>query len=313
MMTMSVGGIRIMSNLGGPHSQYGNLLCEETRFGEYELGLLMTRVSEDPGCDVAVFHAVPETSLLSRLLPCGSKVASCRDTSSVLDLSAFEDSESYLRHLGTARKRNRSRRRNRLARIGPIDFSIIWPDDPRFADLVRRCVAMKREWLSRTGRYSTGFSIARYDDFLAGLTGNEATLTGACLSVLTAGETIVAIELGFLRDRHYYSYIQSCDWELRALSPGKVLMDMHVRWLIDSGVAAYDLLGNPAEYKQSWSNRVVNLNLHTLPFSWRGRIYARTWLPLLKPAVKRAYNSIPEVLRRLIAPAQNFGLLLLYV
>lgn len=313
LMTTSAGAIRIMRHLGDPHSQYGNLLCREDRLGGRDLEQLVARISDDPECDVAVFTAVPETSPLARLLPRGSRLPGCGDISSVLDLSGFANSDEYVQGLGRLRRRSRNRRRKQLERLGPLDFRVVWPDDPDFADLVRRCVAMKKEWLDEKGQYGSGFRVDGYDDFLARLTGDAATMSGACLSVLRAGDAVVAIELGFIRDRHYYSYVGAFDWDLRALSPGKVLMHMIVCWLIDNGVAAYDLLGNQSDYKQSWSNRVVNLSLHTLPFSWRGRVYAATWLPLLKPAVKSAYNLVPETLRKLIVPAQNFGLLLLYV
>src|SRR5690606_22574853 len=128
---------------------------------------------------------------------------------------------------------------NRLARLGELQFSMVWPGDPSFPVLVRACAAMKRQWLMETGRYSTGFGMKGYDDFLAGLSGDSETLSGACLSVLEADDRVVALELGFIKNHHYYAYLGGFDWALRDLSPGKVQMDMTVRWLVDHGIIAY--------------------------------------------------------------------------
>jgi CelD/BcsL family acetyltransferase involved in cellulose biosynthesis len=313
MMTVSAAGLRVLQNLGEPHSQYCNFICDHERFGEDDARGLLARIEAGPACDVAVFHAVPEISPLSRLLNSRARVKGYVNSSSLLDLSGFVSSQAYAAQLGKLQKRNRNRRRNRMERIGPLDFTVIWPCDPRFADLVRRCAAMKRRWLIETARYSSGFSVTGYDAFLAGLAGDADALDGACLSVLRAGDRVVALELGFLKDRHYYSYLGGFDWDLRDLSPGKVQMDFTVGWLIDNGVAAYDLLGNPAEYKRTWSNRVIPLQAYTMPFSWKGHVYAQAWLPLLRPAAKHIFNALPDALRRLVARGQSFGLFLLYV
>jgi CelD/BcsL family acetyltransferase involved in cellulose biosynthesis len=146
--------------------------------------------------------------------------------------------------------------------------------------------------------------------FLGKLIGCPKAREGACLSVLRAGERVVALELGFLRRRHYYSYMGSFDWDLRDLSPGKVQMEMTVCWLIDNGAEAYDLLANPAEYKQSWSNREIALKAFAVPFSWKGRVYAGTWLTRLRPALKRLWHAAPLAWRRMLNVGQGFGYLL---
>jgi CelD/BcsL family acetyltransferase involved in cellulose biosynthesis len=99
----------------------------------------------------------------------------------------------------------------------------------------------------------------------------------------------------------------SFDWELRDLSPGKIQMEMTVCRLIDNGVYAYDLLANPADYKQSWSNREIVLKTFAIPFSWKGRAYAELWLNRLRPALKRTWGTVPVALRRMINITQSFG------
>jgi CelD/BcsL family acetyltransferase involved in cellulose biosynthesis len=305
--------LRRLETLGEPHSQYSGIVCDPDQMDDRIAAALAAAVDRPGDCDVAVFMGVPATSPLARVLAAYPALSGYDNATSILDLSPYADSAAYTARLGKLQRRNRNRRRNHLARLGEVSFEVIWPDHPDFADLARRCTSMKREWLARSGRYSVGLAAAGHDAFLARLTGDSRRRHGACLSVLRVGDAAVALELGFVHAGHYYSYLGGFDWELRRLSPGKVQMDFTVAWLIDNGIGAYDLLGNPEDYKQSWSNRAVPLRAYAKPFSLRGRLYSRTWLPVLRPAAKRIYNYVPLFLRRLSWGAQSLVFVALHV
>lgn len=300
MRTSGPLGVQMLETLGDPHSQYANMLCDPADDCQAASRLLMEGLSGGGQCDVAVLKAVPTCSRLGRALATRRRADAELNEAAILDLSHFESSEAYTKSLGKLQKRNRNRRRNHLARHGELTFEVLWPDDARYAEHLSNCLAMKRRWLKEKGRYSTGFALDGYEAFLARLDGKSSDRAGACLSVLSCDGRPVALELGFIRNRHYYAYIGGFDWDLRSHSPGKVQMDMTVCWLIDNGVEAYDLLGNVADYKQSWTNRTVALSAHTIPMSWRGQLYAWVWLNGLRPVARRLYNRVPETWRRLV-------------
>lgn len=306
-------GLRRLENLGEPHSQYCNIICRTDVDMEAVLAVLVADLTGGDSCDVAVFKPVPAESGLGRALQHFPDIRGYRNEASVLDLSLYASSDDYTAQLGKVQKRNRNRRRNHLARLGELSFSVIWPDHADFAELIAVGAAMKRRWLSETARYSAGFAMAEYETFLAGLSGDAAAMSGACLSVLRAGDRVVAVELGFIHKRHYYAYLGGFEWELRDFSPGKVQMDMTVGWLIDHGVEAYDLLVNPADYKRSWSNHDIKLRGFAVPVTWKGHFYAGAWLPTIRPAIKRAHAMLPEIARRLVSLGQGMTCLILYV
>jgi CelD/BcsL family acetyltransferase involved in cellulose biosynthesis len=165
---------------------------------------------------------------------------------------------------------------------------------------------MKREWLRTTGRFNVG-KMAGSEDCFTRLPGDEKNLGGAVMSVLSAGDRVVAIEIGFLQNRHYYGHLGTFDWEFADCSPGKVQIELTIRWLIDHGVRSYDFLANATEYKRSWSNRSEPLKSFAVPFSFKGRIYAEAWLPNLKPTIKRAYYAMPAWVRRLVTGVQSIA------
>ncbi len=312
LMIVDGAGIRRLETLGEPHTQYCNLLLAEGERAAEAVALLLGSGFGD-GCDVAVLRPVPSTSPLAPSMAHLPPIPGYSNESSMLDLSRFESSAAYWAGLGKLQKRNRNRRRNQLARLGELSFTVVWPGDAEFGELVDTAVAMKRRWLLETSRLSAGFAMTGYEDFLNGLSGDRKALSGACVSVLRAGERIVAVEFGFIHHRHYYAYIGGFDWALKELSPGKVQMEMTVGWLIDNGVQAYDLLPNPAEYKASWSNESVAMAGHALPLTWKGRFYAGSWLPTLRPALKRLWARVPVMAQAALGFGRGALCLLLYV
>lgn len=307
------GVVRHLRALGEPHTQYCNLIADPDRMDSDASAALADALREAEACDVAVLSSVPERSQLARVLGKFPVVPGYANSASMLDLSGYASAEAYAQSLGKLQKRNRNRRRNHLARRGDLDFEMVWPNDPAFDGLLQRALDFKKQWLRENRRFSAGLTAPGHDAFLASLDGDARRMEGACLSVLRVGGEPVAIELGFLHRRHYYAYLGSFDWSLRDLSPGKVQMDMTVCWLIENGVATYDLLGSPDQYKQSWSNQPVPLHAYAKAFSWRGEVYVGAWLGAVRPAIKRGLLQVPEFLRRLASLGQGAACFVLYI
>lgn len=281
-------GLRILRVLGDPHSQYAGMLCRDGTLSPAETHLLRKALHSMADADAAVINLVPADSPLAAILSGDSVIPSLNNVSSVLDLSGFRSSADYAASLCKARRKSRNRRKKRLAEAGVIAFRVLRPCDPDHARQVARSMALKQSWLKRTGRVSAGLSMNNHPRFLTSLRDS-----GILFELSISGEPI-ALELGFLRNRYFYSYLGSFDWRWRDLSPGKAQMDFVVDWLIDNGVAAYDFLAHPSSYKDSWSDTTVPLNSHVVEITKRGSIYARCWINSTRPALKRAMEAIPD-------------------
>jgi CelD/BcsL family acetyltransferase involved in cellulose biosynthesis len=306
-------GLRHAITLGEPYSQYSTVIFDPAQITDRELEGFITKALRLAKVDVAAFDAVPARSALARHLGVHPGSVTGQDNESlILGLTRWSSSGVYLDGLTRDQQRSRERRRKQLARHGELSFDIIWPSDPRFESLVHRAIEMKRDWLKGTGRISIGL-MAGAEGLFSKLPGAETDFSGAVMSVLRAGDKVVAVEIGFLQDRHYYGHVGSFDWEFSALSPGKVQIEMTIRWLIDQGVTSYDFLANATDYKRSWSDHSEPLKSFAVPFSWKGRVYAEAWLPSLKPALKRAYYALPGQIRRLLTGAQGFAAVLVFV
>ncbi len=307
------GGIARLVTLGEAHAQYCGALALAGATSDPEVVEALRLAVRASKTDVWVQRCVIEGSALDRMIATIARVREEPNQSSVLDLTPYVSADAYFERLGKLQKRNRNRRRNHLARLGDVSFEMVFPDDAGFDGLVEQAVNWKREWLAQTGRRSVGFSAQGYAAFLKRLPGDSDQRSGACISVLRVGDRVVALELGFLHYRHYYAYIGSFDWSLRELSPGKVQMEMTVGWLIEQGARAYDLLVNPADYKNSWTNSAHAVATRAKPLSWKGRVYTGYWLPTVRPFVKRHYERLPVLMQRWTNFLQGSVCLLLYV
>lgn len=296
-------GGKVLSTLGEPHTQYANVLLAPDhdkiaiarKFGDI--------LRDGVGADAVHFGLVPAGSALDFILKLNGLVQdSVANETALFNLDSYSNWDEFFDSLPASQRKNRKRRRTQLAKLGDVVVRDVWPGDPDFDRLTRLCMSWKRRWLSETGRFSRGFSVRGYDDFLAGIPGDRESLSGAVLFSLEVDGQPVAIEFGFIEKRHYYSYIGSFEWELRHLSPGKVAMEASKRWLMNAGVSAYDLLGNQAEYKSSWSNCSVPLLSYRNATTLKGSLLALPWIGVVSPALKSAYAAMPELIRRTMVP-----------
>lgn len=308
-LMLSGRAVKRLEPLGWPHSQYANILVDPA-YNRRDAARLILAALEDGDHDVVLLESVPQGSALAAMLDKVTPLSGRCNSAAMLDLSAFASPQDYAAALSKTQRRNRNRRRNALEKHGALSFEVLFPGDAGFADAVAACLVLKQQWLRETGRRSIGLAFEGFDRFLASLSGSRDRLTGACLFVLKAGDRLVAGEFGFLHHGHYHAYLGAFDWALRDASPGKTQMDMTVCWLIERGVTTYDLLGNPTDYKKSWSNRTIPLGTYALPANLAGRAYASVWTARLRPGLKRLYAALPHQIRRLAQLGQSFGLFL---
>jgi CelD/BcsL family acetyltransferase involved in cellulose biosynthesis len=302
MISRVAGGVRMLKALGEPHTQYAGMLTDPAGFCPETVRLLSGFFSNPGGCDAVSFDLVPAHSPLASVMPRKALVKGYDNQSSSLDLTQFASADAFIGSQGDKRIRSRRKRRNRLQKqAGELTFRVVWPGSEEFAGLVHTCVAMKKRWLAETGRLSRGFAIDGYADFLAGLTGDEASNEGAVAFVLEAAGQPVAIEVSMIRNGHLYAYIGGFDWELNKFSPGKLQMEATICWCIENGIRAYDLLGNAAAYKDDWSNLTCELLAFNRANTLRGWMYGSAWLNHVRPQLKRLFENLPAGVRQLAA------------
>jgi CelD/BcsL family acetyltransferase involved in cellulose biosynthesis len=294
LMRQSLGfGLSCLCALGDPHTQYSNILTRDGHLNGATISILQQVLAATAGADQLVLNYVPEHSPLHLVLPGKSEVAILRNEAAHFNLQQFNSSADYHAQESKSQRRMRRKATALLQGLGDVRLEVLRPHHSQFSGMVTKCIAMKRMWLQRTGRIGMGLTHADHESFLGNLSGDRAAGDGAVLFVLMAGAKPVAFEFGLLQRGHYYSYLGSFAWGWRHASPGSLQIAMTIDWLIDHGVQTFDLLGNPENYKQTWTDATVALASFEKSFTWRGAIYGAVWTRQARPTLKTLYKAMP--------------------
>jgi CelD/BcsL family acetyltransferase involved in cellulose biosynthesis len=284
-------GLRVLSWMGAPVGQYGDVLvlAGDDRMALLELGveaiaalgadLLSLRKTR---ADVAV------TPLLGRLharLVSGAE-APCCDLGSACDWAAYEQ-----RYSAKARK-NRRRLARRLGETGEVRLATFGPGTAA-ETAIDKALAMKRDWLARTGRIGPALADSRFDAVFDALAGRLADGTGPTLSVTTlevAGKLAAAtISLGW--KGRLLCHVVVHDAAFDKAGAGVLVMEETIRRALEAGYTTFDFLAPGDAYKLDWADRTVPVNDWAVPFTTLGRAYAVGYLAIVRPHLKRLANT----------------------
>ena len=275
-------GIKELVFIGEPLTQYGNILLNPQLITDHDIRTCWQDIFATSDADLAALNNYPAQSALKICRQTGGTAGNVTATS-IMDLSRFGSFADFVSSLKKSTRRNRNKRRNKLASLGSLEQVVYRGGTDAYASAVQQALAWKQTWLKETGRKSDILQQQRTSDFLQALTDRAYVF-----SLQLDGKPI-AIEIGFLDGTHYYSYLGAFDWRYANYSPGKIQMEETFRWAIENNVRAYDLLGNPSTYKSDWSNVDLALASHLQPLTAKGSVYARAWTNFVKPRLKRGF------------------------
>lgn len=289
------GGLFALRALGEPHTQYANILTENGTLSSACISAIQHSLKHIQNVDTLILTYVPQTSLLVKVLPKKSTVASMANEACYLELLLFKDAADYWVKAGKRKRYNRKKAIAILSDLGEVRLEVYRPGMANYEAMIAENLAMKNVWLRQTGRFSIGLTASYHQDFINALPG--ANDDGAILFALMAGNRPIAFEFGFLQNGHFNCYMTSYGWGYRYASPGTLLIGMVIEWLIDRGAKTFDLLGNPEDYKRSWTNVALPLSGHIYNFTWAGALYGNVWSRSLRPTLKALYRRVPQALR----------------
>ncbi len=296
-----LGGLRILSFLGGGMSEYGDPLTDDSRLGPDDLAACWDKAMSDIDCDMVCLDNLPVGSPFLLALPKKGLQEAAARYSSELDLTKFKSSEHYGAEHSRATRRSLRRKREKLGDIGPLKADVAWGGTPAYAGIVDRAFEMKRGWLKETGRRKSFFSDTATRSLFATFPSDQVTMNGAVAIELRAGNRPVACEVGFCFKGRYLSHIGAFDWTLRSMSPGRIQLDAAISWAIDNHLSSFDLLGNPTEAKDQVCDRFNPLVSYREPRTAKGRLLGYLASPRLTILAKQSYYRLPIALRRALS------------
>lgn len=294
LMTRRVSpAITVLVPLTAPMNQYATLLHDPARFDPALGQLVFDEIRKHGGCDAICLDHVPQSALLAGILKGQGSSPDGMQQSAILDLTSIADWESHHRALPKKQRLQRNSRRNRLEKLGALDYHVYPAGNRGYAEHIDHCIAMKQDWLKGTGRLGRDLFDPRFAAFLRDLGSMPCKNgDGVFLHALTLDGVPIAMELGMRFRQDYYCFLGAIDLAYQKFSPGKVQMENAQRWAIETGIRRFDFLNDPSTYKASWTNTAEPLIACYVPFTSLGQLYCRHWMAGLRPRLRALYDGI---------------------
>jgi CelD/BcsL family acetyltransferase involved in cellulose biosynthesis len=195
------------------------------------------------------------------------------------------------------------KRERRLDQEGAVRFEVA----DNAADAERwlvEAMAIKREWLRSTGRFSRAFARSELADLLIQY---ARTLTGPgasprmVVSRLSVNGRTAAIEIGFVHRATCHSYMGAFSPEFAKFGAGNILSAKLLEWCGQNGIEKFDMQSPRARSKTDWQTSEVEVFDFALPTTWRGRLYLEGFVKRIIPAARNAFYRMPPGVRSTLA------------
>ena len=231
---------------------------------------------------------------LARRCDAGPENASFR-----IDFSEHEDWRAFELALKPSARRSRKKRLNKLKRAGELTFTV-HDAGPEMTPALRQALEWKRGWLDAQGLHGALPYQPAFGTLLEELFGT-AEKGAPCwkVAVLALDGKPIAVDAGKVCRNSFHAWFSAYDADYAEHSPGKIALWLMMQWCMDNGLAAYDMLANPAPYKEEWANQRQALAHFIRPLSLAGRAYA-LWLRHGEPLARNVYQSLPPGLKAIV-------------
>jgi CelD/BcsL family acetyltransferase involved in cellulose biosynthesis len=296
-LVTSAGRLKMLTFMGDPVRQYGDVLVEPGPFATQDVRAAFEFAIETTGVQLVHLRKVrADAAIASVLRDRGAEVTDVQQAPYVAfdgtrDFAAFEE-----RYPKTARK-NRKRQMRRLQDAGPTSFERLPPGDMA-SDAVGHALGLKRDWLRQRGLLSPAVSDDRTQSFFSDCASGRGPHSGVEIGLVRSGDDIAAIELAIECKDRVAIHLIAYDPRFEKTGAGALLMEDSIRRACERGHSALDLLAPGAAYKFEWADRTVDIGDFALGLTAAGRFFNRHYLSRVRPAAKTFIENLPANMRR---------------
>lgn len=294
-----IAGLKELSWLGEPVSQYGDVLAEPGPCLERDLEAAWAHIVRTIRPSVARLNKTRADSVVAPLMRALGARITQNQQAPYVDLTRGADWATLEKRHFTAKSiKNRRRQLRRLEDLGAVSVETHGAG-PEAQALAVAAIQMKRAWLAEKGLVSPAISNERTLRFFTDLAGNAALGPYVRFSSLKVGATTAAISLNFACKGRIAVHVIVYASEFEKAGAGAVLMEHAVKQAFESGFTVYDLLAPGGGYKHEWTEFSVPVADYCLSLTPAGHFYTDAYLALLRPRLKQTVERLSALKRRL--------------
>jgi CelD/BcsL family acetyltransferase involved in cellulose biosynthesis len=223
-LVTSAGRLKILTFMGDPVRQYGDVLVETGPFAAQDVRAAFEFAIKTTGVQLVHLRKVRADAAIAPVLrDRGAEVtdvqqAPCVTFVGTRDFAAFEQ-----RYPKTARK-NRRRQMRRLQEAGPTSFERLPPGDAA-SDAVDHALGLKRDWLRQRGLISPAVGDERTQSFFRDCAAGRGPQSGVEIGLVRSGNDVAAIELAIECKDRVAIHLIAYDPRFEKTGAGALLME----------------------------------------------------------------------------------------
>lgn len=293
-------GVAVLQWLGEPLSAYGDVVAAPHCDVAEIMGEVVAELqAQGDIIDVIHFPKTRADAAIAPFLKNFSRIPFSDKRAPYLDLTAFSGFDDYVASRSSRAMKDYRRKRRRLAELGELDFRM-HPAGERASELGHQALELKTKWMKAHGKVSRAFAdptcLASLLEFL------RMEGSGGVVWELSLDGNPVALEIGFISKKRYYSYIGAMDLDYARFSTGQLQLLETLRACFEKSIEVFDFLPSDSEYKRAWSTDLAEESEWIYSCSLKGMLYESLVLKGFMPISRRLYSRTPLMVRR---PAQS--------
>ncbi|MDX2306865.1 MAG: GNAT family N-acetyltransferase [Hyphomicrobium sp.] len=293
-------GIRRLSWMGDPVSQYGDVLADPAIVSNEDIAATLMFALHATRADVLCLRRVRADAAVTAALRRLSCETTDRQMAPFLDLSNARTFDAYEQRYTKSARKNRKRLRRRLEERGPMAIERR-ACSPEAGDVAPVAIALKRAWLKEKGLVSTALADPRTEAFFKDALSSVDHSAGVEAAVLRSNGETAAVEIAITSHGRTAIHVIAYGLKFEKCGAGALLMEDSIRHAVERGVTTVDLMAPGDSYKFDWADCAVAVEDWSKARTTLGRAYTAVALKLVRKNLKTALMAMPLPMRRIMA------------
>jgi CelD/BcsL family acetyltransferase involved in cellulose biosynthesis len=295
LVSTRVMGLRVLSFMGEPVSQYGDALVEAGLDVGGFLDAALDFVMALP-VDVVSLRRIRDDAALAVIFDRFAGQAGATAQAPFVDFAGAKTIAAFEKRFPAKLRSSRRRHLRRLEDIGPAAFETHGAG-PQARDLVDLGLAFKRDWALRGGHIAPALLDPRFQRFFADAAGGGAHAQALRVSVVRCAGEPVGIEISVGCKGWLFGHVLAAKPGFEKCGAGAIAAGHSIASAVEQGYTVFDLLAPADPYKMEWASGSIGVRDFAVARTLAGGVFKRAWLEFGRDAVKSIAKSIPQLLR----------------
>lgn len=287
-------GLMTLRWMGAPVGQYGDVLVADVSDREALIGRALAFAVAQTGADIFNLQKVRADAQVAPVLQSQGASAINETSAPYIDLSAASCYDDYAKRFSRNGRKQRLRRRRRLAAHVPLRLLHLEPGRDAARE-VAITIEEKLEQLQREAAIPVAIADPNFRAFFRSIATSSDPAISCSVSLLVSGDKVIAREVGLTCHGGYLAHIGTYDPTYRSYSPGILLIDDMIAHCCAQGISRYDLLPPSASYKTAIADGEVAVCDYVHPLTVAGAVYANSVVKVAVPALRNIKNAVPAM------------------